>query len=87
MGGREYGIQELDTILLYIPESDSWAEMPSKLEIPKYHPTVIPVKRSIFHLTNFGITMPSGLKINMFVVYIPIGLYCILLNHVLLYGK
>ena len=48
VGGRECGIQQLDTILLYIPESDSWVEMPPKLEIPRLDHTVIPVKRSIF---------------------------------------
>ena len=48
VGGRECGIQQLDTILLYIPESDSWVEMPSKLKTPRQLPTVIPVKQSIF---------------------------------------
>ena len=37
-----------DTILLYIPESDSWIELPTKLETPRYYHTVIPVERSIF---------------------------------------
>ena len=37
-----------DNILAYIPDNDSWMEMPSKLNTPKQYPTVIPVKRSIF---------------------------------------
>ena len=48
VGGYDYHTGYLDTILQYIPESDSWVEMPSKLETPRRGPTVIPVKLSIF---------------------------------------
>ena len=40
--------QYLDTILQYIPSSDSWLELPTKLRTPRADHVVIPVKRSVF---------------------------------------
>ena len=49
VGGRDWNaIPPLDTILLYNPGNDSWVEMPSKLKTPRYYPTVIPVRPSMF---------------------------------------
>jgi len=50
VGGGDYDTGEyLDTIIKYVPEDDSWLEMPAKLQTPKAYHTVIPVKQSIFN--------------------------------------
>ena len=49
VGGYDYSRDEyLDTVLQYIPASDSWLELPTKLRTARADHVVIPVMRSVF---------------------------------------
>ena len=46
--GGEIDGQYSDAVMIYKPTDDSWVVMEGALKTPKYLPTVIPVKRSMF---------------------------------------
>ena len=48
VGGKIDDGQKSDAVLIYKPTDDSWVVMEGALKTPKYLPTVIPVKRSMF---------------------------------------
>ena len=49
VGGFNYDSGErLDTLLMYQKESDSWAELPGKMQVARRYPIAIPVDGSLF---------------------------------------
>ena len=49
VGGFDYDSGErLDTLLKYEPQSDSWTELPGKMQVARRYPVAIAVDESLF---------------------------------------